>query len=114
MFIKIYERERTQAENGMYDLSLKQIVSCRDLTADQYDELEDYFLEATEDGKIIFYHNTLTFELSNHDEILEDSPLPDGTVINCSEFKENGSYLVVMSRQDMNSSYDEFRTGLYL
>ena len=113
MFIKIYERERKQTNNGMYDFSLKQIVGCRNLTKEQYEELEDYFIENTPNENIVMYNNTLTFEFVNHSEILEDSPLPDGTIINADSFKEI-SYLVIIGRSNLNALSKRIRVGLYL
>ena len=97
----------------MYDFSLKQIVGCRNLTEEQYGELEDYFIENTPNENIVMYHCTITFELINRSEILEDSPLPDGTIINTDSFKEI-SYLVVMGKSDTDVPSERIRVGLYL
>lgn len=113
MFIKIYEKERVQANNGMYDFSLKQIVGCKDLTKNQYEELEDYFIENTPNSNMVMYNGTITFELVNRSEVLEDSPLPDGTIINADSFKEI-RYLVVMGRNNLDTYSERIRVGLYL
>lgn len=97
MFIKIFEKETKEAGNGMYDISLKQVVF-QNLTEDQYEELDDYLIENTPAEKTITHGDTRTFEFVNHWECLEDSPLPDGTVINSDSFKEM-NYLIVMGKK---------------
>ena len=97
MFIKIFEKETQETGNGMYDLTLKQVV-LQNLTEEQYEELEDYFLDLADIRTIATYNSTRTFELVNHLEYLEDSPLPDGAVINTGSFKEI-PYIIIMGKE---------------
>lgn len=72
-FIKIFEREPKDLGNGMRQLTLTQVVGCS-LTKEQYEELEDYFIEETPCENIVKQsRSTITFEFVNHWEKLEDS-----------------------------------------
>ena len=106
MFIKIFERHPEDLGNGMKQLTLTQVVGCN-LTAEQYEELEDYFIEETPCDNVLKNNSTITFEFVNHWEKLEDSPLPDGVIVNADSFKEI-SYLIVMGKGDIEVPSDRF------
>lgn len=112
-FIKIFEREPKDLGNGMRQLTLTQVVGCS-LTKEQYEELEDYFIEETPCDNIVKQSSsTITFELVNHWEVLEDSPLPDGCVVNANSFKEI-SYLIVMGKGNIEVPSDRFIVSIKL
>ena len=111
-FIKIFEREPKDLGNGMRQLTLTQVVGCS-LTKEQYEELEDYFIEETPCDNVLRNSSTITFEFVNHWEKLEDSPLPDGCIINADSFKEI-SYLIVMGKGNIEVPSDRFIVSIKL
>lgn len=106
-FCTIYEVKRA-------DLSvvLSKVVSCRNLTEEQFDSLADYFTDNipisnyTEVGKVA------TFKLLNKNEFLEDSPLPDGTIVMADSFKEDGEYIVALGNTGLCA--EEIRVAVNL
>jgi hypothetical protein len=112
-FIKIYEREPKTLGNGMRQITLTQVVGCN-LTNEQYDELEDYFIEETPCENIVKQSSsTITFEFVNHWEKLEGAPLPDGCIVNADSFKEI-SYLIVMGKGNIEVPSDRFIVSIKL
>ena len=112
-FIKIFEREPKALGNGMRQYLLTQVVGCN-LTNEQYEELEDYFIEETPCDNIVKQSSsTITFEFVNHWEKLEDAPLPDGCIVNADSFKEI-SYLVVMGKGTIDVPSDRFIVSIKL
>ena len=97
-FIKIFERI-----NGEGTVTLTKVVDTK-LTQEQYQDLMDYFDEATDEQWqstiCIEDEEVFTIEVINHDELLEDSPLPDGTIVLAKEFKEDGTYAICMGDMD--------------
>ena len=90
-FCTIYKIEE---ENITYNL--RKVVSCRKLTKEQFDSLADYFVENTPVSRYIQSYNVATFIITNYDELLEYSPLPNGTIVMDSEFEEGGKYVVLL------------------
>ena len=111
MFIKIFEKETKEIGNGMYEVTLRQVCQQSNLTEEEYEELDDYFIDNTPSDKTITHGSTRTFELVNHWEYLENSPLPDGAVINADSFKEI-PYIVVIGKK--LSPFNTTEAGLYL
>ena len=98
-FIKIFEIK----ENVKGCLNIIQVVDQRNLTEQEYEDLIEYFNEVTPTGEDMSESaNATTFHLVNSDEQLENSPLPDGTIIYSSSFKEYGNYAVVIGETDDN------------
>lgn len=90
-FVKIYKRiEDTK-------LTLDKVVDTN-ITDNQFEEIADYFEDATDEQikTFSFIEGTGTIEVFNHDELLEDCPLPDGTIVLEKEFSEGGEYIVVL------------------
>lgn len=100
-FIKIFERKDVIGALCTDTIELNKVVDTK-LTDEQFDELGDYFQEIDDKyvSTVSFIEGTGTIELTNEDEILEDSPLPDGTIVSAKEFEAGGQYIVVMGDSD--------------
>ena len=90
-FCTIYKVVR----NGI-DTTITNVVTCRNLTDEQFDSLADYFEEITHVSDFTELGMVSTFKIRNKNEVLEDSPLPDGTIVRDKEFEENGEYLIAL------------------
>ena len=108
-FIKIYKRSSGE-EFG--DIRLDLVVDQRNLTKKEADDLYDYFEDNTfMEQRTYAFKNTLTFEITNKDELLENSPLPDGTIVLDRKFTEDGQYLVVIGN---TNDRDDIKIGVTL
>lgn len=92
-FCTIYKIEINEDD---YKYNLRKVVSCRELSKEQLDNLADYFEENTPVARYTQQYNISTFIITNYDELLENSPLPDGTIVMDSKFEEGGKYVVVL------------------
>ena len=97
-FCTIYEVKRNELS-----VVLSKVVSCKDLTQEQLRHLAEYFEENTPVVRFTQQYDTATFTIFNNGEILEDSPLPDGTVIMAEKFEEGGEYAVVLGHTNINT-----------
>ena len=103
-FIKIFERKDTIGFMCTDTIELTQVVNT-ELTDEQFEELINYFEEIDEQ----FVHSPVliegirSVEIDNCDEILENSPLPDGTIILTEKFEEGGTYIVVIGEDKDNA-----------
>ena len=74
-----------------------QVVNQKNLTLKEYDDLIDYFEEVGYDPEYkTFFDNATNYVIINSEGQLENSPLPDGTIVYDSEFKEYGEYIVTI------------------
>lgn len=92
-FIKIYEKRKIT--KGC--VNFIQVVNQKNLTLKEFDDLIDYFEEVgynPEDET--FFDNSTNYVIINSNEQLENCPLPDGTIIYTSEFREYGEYIVTI------------------
>ena len=96
-FVKIFERKDVIGALCTDTIELNKVVDTK-LTEEQFNELADYFEEVDDKyiTNVMFIEGTGTIELVNEDEILEDSPLPDGTIVSAKEFEAGGSYIIAM------------------
>ncbi len=95
-FCMIYKIERSD-----FDASFTNVVSCKDLTDEQFDDLVEYFEDITAVSNFTELGNVATFKLINKNEILEGSPLPDGTIVRDREFENGGEYLIALGHAGM-------------
>ena len=102
-FIKIFERKDVIGALCTDTIELNKVVDTK-LTEEQFEEIADYFQEVDDKyiSSVSFIEGTGTIELTNEDEILEDSPLPDGTIVSAKEFEAGGQYIVVMGDDKNN------------
>ena len=91
-FITIYKIGETRD----YQYTLDKVVSYNNLTKEQFDSLADYFEENTPVARYTQQYNVSAFLITNHDELLEDSPLPDGTIVMADSFKDGEKYVVLL------------------
>lgn len=117
-FIKIFHRTEaveTDLEvrpiGVMNKIVLQQVVGCY-LTNEQFEDLADYFEDNVFMKRVVELHKTCSFDIRNKDEILENAPLPDGTVINATSFEDNGRYLVIMGNDNKDNT--ETKVGILL
>ena len=97
-FISVYEIERHYLGNGMRSTHLIQVVGSK-ISAVAFEELGEYFSEI--EGVEILrnpQNNNTTFTFLNAHEELEDSPMPDGVIVNARAFMM-GYYAVVLGRR---------------
>ena len=106
-FIKIYER--TQRLTG--DVQLNLVVDVQELSDEIYESIDEYIDEASlrQVNDSIYIEGVYTHAVTNEDEFLEDMPLPDGTIVGASEFKNGGQYIIVRGNV---SDMDEVKVGL--
>ena len=102
-FIKIFERKDVIGALCTDTIELNKVVDTK-LTDEQFEQLTDYFDEISDKYifTVSFIEGTGTIELTNNNEILEDSPLPDGTIVSAKEFEAGGQYIVVMGDDKNN------------
>lgn len=100
-FVKIFERRDVIGALCTDTIELNKVVDTK-LTEEQFEEIADYFQEVNDKyiSSVSFIEGTGTIELTNEDEILEDSPLPDGTIVSAKEFEAGGQYVIVMGDDD--------------
>lgn len=117
-FIKIFHRIETVETDKevkpigiMNDIVLKQIVGCS-LTNKQFEDLAKYFEDNVFVAKTIEVGRTISFDIRNTKDLLENSPLPNGVIINDSSFEDNGRYLVILGHAKENN--EETKVGLIL
>lgn len=117
-FIKIFHRVETiQTDKEvrpigvMNSITLQQVVGSL-LTNEQFEDLAGYFEDNVFVARTIEVGKTISFDIRNKDELLENAPLPDGLIIHETEFEENGRYLVIMGNTVDDN--EEIKTGLIL
>lgn len=94
-FINIYKKEQEINLNCMDKVILTQVVGVNNLSDENFDSLVDYFEEVTMVANYKEIGKVTTFEVVNKNEILQDCPLPDGTVVCDTEFEET-TYIIAM------------------
>ena len=99
-FIKIYKRT---AGEEFGDINLELVVWQKNLTPQQYDDLDEYFTDTVLLGDWVTIDSTTSFEVTNYNEELENCPLPDGAIIMDNAFIEGGQYIVVLGCEDNNT-----------
>lgn len=98
-FINIYKKEQEINLNCMDKVTLTQVVRVNNLSDEDFESLVDYFEEVTMVANYKELGKGATFEIVNKNEILQDCPLPDGTVVCDTEFEET-TYIVAMGTQN--------------
>lgn len=98
-FINIYKKEQEINLNCMDKVILTQVVGVNNLSEEDFDNLADYFEEVTMVANYKELGKVATFEIVNKNEILQDCPLPDGTVVNDLDFEET-TYIVAMGTKN--------------
>ena len=103
-FIKIFERKDTIGFMCTDTIELTRVVNT-ELTDEQFEELSDYFedyFEAVNKQYVpspVLIEGIKSMEIINYHELLENSPLPDGTIILTKEFDNGGRYVIVMGEK---------------
>lgn len=105
-FIRIYERVKT---GYVKDILLKNLVDTR-LTEEEYNGLVEYFEEITMVSNYAQIGQTKTFEITNIHEVMEDCPLPDGTIVLDTGFKQCGEYVVLLAT---TKDYPNIKLGIH-
>ena len=97
--IKIYEKAVKEDST----IELYPVVEAK-LTKSQYDDLLDYFTDYILSESIYEYNDCTTFRVTNEDELLEDCPLPDGTIVKANQFLKDGEYIVVLGDKQWSNT----------
>ena len=92
-FIKIFKRT-TGEDFG--DINLELVVWQKDLTSEQFDDLDEYFTDVVSIKDWSTIDGTMSFEVTNNNEELEDCPLPDGAIVMDKAFVKGMQYIVVL------------------
>lgn len=101
MKILIYKKDTEELVYGNNKHTLEKIAESN-LSDDEFVDLVGYFEDNAHDITVLpnieapELDNILIFEVTNIDEIMQESPLPDGIVINASEFEEAEEYTVII------------------
>ena len=100
-FIKIFERKDVIGALCTDTIELNKVVDTK-LTEEQFEELGEYFGEIDDKyvSSVSLVKDIGTIELTNENEILENSPLPDGTIVFAKEFEAGGQYVIVVGDDD--------------
>jgi hypothetical protein len=118
-FIKIFKRtetvetdQETRPIGVMNSIVLQQVVGTY-LNDKDFDDLTDYFTENVFVSQTIEIDRTISFDIRNREEFLENAPLPDGTIINALSFEEGGRYTVIMGC-DPSACNEEIKVGIFI
>lgn len=119
-FIKIFKRtetvetdQETRPIGVMNNIVLQQVVGTY-LNDKDFDDLTDYFTENVFISRTIeMTDRTISFDIRNREEFLENAPLPDGTIINALSFKESGRYIAIMGC-DPSACNKEIKVGMFI
>ena len=109
--IKIFEK--TVGEQSTVELyPAVEVV----LTTKEYEDLLEYFVDNVSINDTYKFEESFTFDLLNTNELLENSPLPDGTIVKLDKFTENGEYIVVLGdfRKDLKAVIKLWNHVIYL
>ena len=119
-FIKIFKRtetvetdQETRPIGVMNSIVLQQVVGTY-LNDKDFNDLADYFAENVFVSQTIeMTDRTISFDIRNREEFLENAPLPDGTIINALSFEEGGRYIIIMG-YDPSACNKEVKVGIFI
>ena len=118
-FIKIFKRtetvetdQETRPIGVMNSIVLQQVVGTY-LNDKDFDDLADYFTGNVFVSQTIEIDRTVSFDIRNREEFLENAPLPDGTVVNALSFEEGGRYIIIMGC-DPSDCNKEVKVGMFI